>query len=165
MIFVTFPLMICALAPVILVEIWVAKPKLQGIYGKPAWAIAVANLASTIIGVPLAWAVVLGLELLGDKLLGERFLKHASPPVLMITELLLGPAWIGPPDGKHDWIVPAAAMLLLIPTFFASWYIEAIIVNNMVAPEWRIVRRPRSKQISLPMLCCLSAGAVGFSSI
>ena len=140
MIFVTLPLMVCALVPVILVEIWVAKPKLGTTYRRPAWAITVANVVSTIIGVPVAWTVTLGIELLTDKLLSDRFVTHASPRVLVITELLLGPAWIGPPVNNHDWIIPAATLLLLIPTFFASWYIEAIIVNNMVDDEWPVVR-------------------------
>jgi hypothetical protein len=104
MIFVTFPLMLLALVPVILVEVWVAKPKLQGTFGKPAWAIGVANVVSTIFGVPLAWAVMLGLELLADKL-DDRLLNHAQGPVLVVAEVILGPAWIGPPDNSHDWIV------------------------------------------------------------
>jgi len=33
-----------------------------------------------------------------------------------------------------------AALILLIPTFFASWYLEAFIVERMVEPEWPVVR-------------------------
>jgi hypothetical protein len=136
MIFVTFPLMVCALVPVILVEIWVAKPKLGATYAKSAWAVGLANVVSTVIGVPLAWIVVLGLELLTDRLFNDRL-----APVSVIVNLILGPAWIGPPDSGHDWIIPAAAMILLIPTFFASWYIEAFIVDKMLDLEWPVVRK------------------------
>jgi hypothetical protein len=87
---------------------------------------------------------MLGLELLADKL-DDRLLNHAQGPVLVVAEVILGPAWIGPPDNSHDWIVPFAAMLLLIPTFFVSWYLEAIIVNNMVEPEWPVVRKAMFK--------------------
>jgi hypothetical protein len=31
-------------------------------------------------------------------------------------------------------------MILLVPTFFASWYIEAFIVERMIEPEWPVVR-------------------------
>jgi hypothetical protein len=57
---------------VILAEVWVAKPKLETSFGSSARAIAVANVVSTIIGVPVAWIVMLGVELLQDKL-ADRF--------------------------------------------------------------------------------------------
>ena len=153
MIFVTFPLMVCALIPVILVEVWVARPKLGATYRKSAWAVGVANVVSTIIGVPLAWAAVLGIELLTGKL-SDRLLGHAAGPVVAVTEMILGPAWIGPTDNNHDWIIPVAAMMLLVPTFFVSWVIEAIIVNNMIDEEWPAVRKAmwRANLVSYALL-------------
>jgi hypothetical protein len=135
MIFVTFPLMLLALIPVILVEIRVAEPKLEGASGKPAWAIGVANVVSTIIGVPIAWAAMLGVELLA-----ANFNLFGNAQRLTAMDVILGAAWTGPPDRSDQWIVPAAAMILLIPTFFVSWYLEAFIVAKMVEPEWPIVR-------------------------
>jgi hypothetical protein len=140
MIFVTFPLMLVALVPVILVEVWVAKPKLQGTFGKPAWAIGVANVVSTIVGVPIAWAVMFGMELLAGRL---NLLGNGKG--LTATEVILGSAWTGPPGNGHDWIIPAAAMILLIPTFALSWYLEALIVEKMVEPQWPVVRNAMLK--------------------
>jgi hypothetical protein len=140
MIFVTYPLMLLALVPVILVEVWVATPKLQGTFGRPAWAIGVANVVSTIIGVPIAWAAMFGVELLADRL---GFFNNGQR--LSLADVILGSAWTGPPDNSHDWIIPLAAMILLIPTFFVSWYLEAIIVEKMVEPEWPVVRNAMFK--------------------
>jgi len=101
MIFVTFPLMFLALVPVILVETRVAKPKLEGTFGKPAWAIGVANVVSTIIGVPIAWAAMLGVDLLADRL---NLVGNGQG--LTVRDVIFGAAWTGPPDNSHDWIVP-----------------------------------------------------------
>ena len=105
---------------------------------------AVANVVSTIIGVPVAWIVMLGIELLQDKL-ADRFPNLEHSPISRASDVMFGSAWIGPPEGSHDWIVPVAAMMLLVPTFFASWYIEAFIVERMIEPEWPVVRNAMLK--------------------
>jgi hypothetical protein len=140
MIFVTLPLMAAALVPVILVEVWVGKPVLQTSYGRSAWAFTVANVASTIIGIPVAWGFTFGLEFLVGTTLGDLFSSNLSPgPVLKIVEVILMPAWLGPTDSDLYWAVPLAAMVMLIPSFFASWSIEAFIIDKMVEPGWPIV--------------------------
>ncbi len=65
--------------------------------------------------------------------------RYSNGPVMNAVFLVLGSAWLGPGDGLY-WAVPVAAMILLIPTFFASWYIEALIVDHMSGLEWRDVR-------------------------
>lgn len=144
MIAVTLPLMVCALIPVILIEVWVAKPKLKTSFGSSARAIAVANVVSTIVGVPIAWIVMLGVEVLEDKL-ADRFPTHAHHAISRMADVMFGSAWIGPPENSHDWIVPVAAMILLVPTFFASWHIEALIVERMIEPTWPVVRKTMFK--------------------
>ena len=61
MIFLTFPLMIAALMPVILLEVWVAKPLLGTSYGKTTWVIAVANVASMrlacLLDIQISWTL------------------------------------------------------------------------------------------------------------
>jgi hypothetical protein len=62
MIALTFPLMLILLIPVIVTEGFLCKKWL----GLSTWEAmksnAVSNLASTIVGVPLAWAIMLGVE-------------------------------------------------------------------------------------------------------
>jgi hypothetical protein len=159
MIFVTLPLMVCALVPVILVETWVARPPLKISYGRSIWVVAVANVVSTLVGIPAAWAAMYGLELL-TFIAGERFWRNAhNGPVLRVAEVVLGSAWLG--DTGLLWAVPLAATILLIPSFFASWYIEAFIVDKMVEPEWPIVRSAMFKA-NLASYGLLFIGACGW---
>jgi hypothetical protein len=138
MIFVTLPLMVCALVPVILVEVWVAKPLLGLTYGKSIRVLTAANIVSTLVGVPVAWVVMYGMELLVF-IVGERFLGNGHGPVWKVTEVVLGSAWLENTDNLF-WAIPVAALTLLIPSFFASWYIEARVVKKMVETDWPAIR-------------------------
>ena len=62
MIFLTFPLMIILLVPIILTESFLYKRWL-GLSSHDAMRSSIiSNLVSTIIGVPVAWAIMLGVE-------------------------------------------------------------------------------------------------------
>lgn len=63
MIFVQWPLMFAVLLPVIGLEAWILRGQLKLPLGRAAKGAALANLSSTIAGVPMAWAVMLGVEL------------------------------------------------------------------------------------------------------
>ena len=140
MIFLTLPLMACALVPVIFVEVWVGKPMLQTSYRRSTWVFAVANVVSTIIGIPAAWALMLLLELGTGPILGRLFPSSAAPSLLeKAAFVILGSPWLGPAGSDLFWMVPLAAMILLVPSFFASWYIEALIIDQMVEAEWPTV--------------------------
>ena len=44
---------------------------------------------------------------------------------------LLSAAWLGPDEKNLYWMVPVAVLALMVPTFFASVWIEAFIVEKM----------------------------------
>lgn len=52
-------------------------------------------------------------------------------------------AWLAPfeeeYEGEHEWVGPISALVLLVPFFFASWFIEYLIAIRMV---------PRSSELS-----------------
>jgi hypothetical protein len=133
MIFITLPAMAVLLIPVIVVEGLLCKKWL----GLQTWQAiksnAVSNLASTIIGVPVAWAVMLAIEFgtmgLVDK---SRTIQDWHSPIANVIFFLLSSAWLGPPERKDVWVVPAATLVLLIPFFFASYWIEYWVVRGMV---------------------------------
>ena len=96
---------------------------------------AVANLASTVIGVPVAWGVVLLSQfvVLGGLLRipgVDRALDKGNSPLAIVAITILAPAWLGP-EGKY-WMVPLATIVLLVPTFFLSVWIERFVVYRMV---------------------------------
>ena len=138
MIFLTFPAMVVLLVPIILLEAWLLR-KWLGLEIWPAIkSSALANIASTIIGVPGAWAVMFGLEFLLVTSLSrvpslERLLDKSQSPVANVVGALLASAWLGPSDKDLDWMIPVAALGLLIPTYFISVLIEALIVDHMVS--------------------------------
>src|SRR5713226_3022041 len=135
MIVVTLPAMVMLLVPVIVIEgllckRWLGLTTLQAIKSN-----AVSNLASTIIGVPVAWAIMLAVEFgtlgvigLVDK---SNAIQNWHSPLATVISFLLTSAWFGPTDRK--WVIPAATLVLLIPFFFASYWIEYFIVRRMVA--------------------------------
>ncbi len=73
--------------------------------------VSVANAVSTIVGVPITW-----------------FLLLFTP--------IRRTAWLAPfeeeYEGEHEWLGPISALVLLVPFFFASWFIEYLIAIRMV---------------------------------
>jgi hypothetical protein len=63
MIFVQWPLMLFALVPVIAIEALVVCKGLTLPYGRAFAGSAKANVVSTLVGVPVAWGLMLILEL------------------------------------------------------------------------------------------------------
>jgi hypothetical protein len=125
MIFVQWPLMICALLPVIAIEALVVRKRLSLSYGRAFGGAAKANVVSTLAGVPLAWGLMLILELvtiLPITRAAERWHWQLDSPLFYLLSVL-GIAWTGPPVTSYVGIA-FAATLLLVPTFFVSVRLE-----------------------------------------
>lgn len=136
MILLTFPAMVILLVPIILVEAFLCKKWLGLTTWQSMKANTLSNLASTIIGVPLAWALLLGVEFGVAELADlSPALQNWNSPIATVIFLLFDSAWIGPPE-HHLWIVPAAVLILLVPFFFASYGTEYLVLRFMVGvPE------------------------------
>src|SRR5580704_6315483 len=83
MIVFTLPALLMLLLPVILIEGFLCKKWL----GLSTWEAmksnAVANLASTIVGMPLAWGIMLAVELGGEEVLMHTpVLENSHSPIL-----------------------------------------------------------------------------------
>ncbi len=135
MIFVQWPLMFAALLPVIAVEAWIFRRRLTLPLGRAVKGSTVANLASTIAGVPIAWAVMLAVEfplMLGISHFAERYHWAMSSPLWSVLSMFMS-AWVGPPIKSYAGIALAAA-ILLIPTYFLSVWIERRICRRIFKP-------------------------------
>ena len=123
MLLVVWPLMLCALVPVILLETEVARRRLALPYGKAIAGVARANVVSTAIAVPLAWLIMFVVELcIGFPLLTAA-MKWDWPvenSLLKYALHALTAAWV---SGSVSGIAFAAAVLL-IPTFFIAVFLE-----------------------------------------
>lgn len=117
MIVVQLGIMIWALVPIVLIEAGVIRTRLGGRYGNTLLQTAVANIASTLLGVPLTWIVLLVLQFtLGGGDLPDR-------PGL--TDVVRQIAWIGGGDKPlPQWFFPAMAIVVQCPFFAASWLTE-----------------------------------------
>ena len=133
MIILTWPAMVVLLIPVIVIEGLLCKKWL----GLETWQAiktnAVSNLASTVIGIPVAWAVMLAIEFGAIGLVSESHtLQNWHSPIAYVIFFLFSSAWLNPDLGENAWVIPAATLILVIPFFFASYWIEYFVVRKMV---------------------------------
>ena len=123
MLMVQWPLMLCALLPVILIETEVVRRQLSLPYRSAIVGAAKANVLSTAAGVPLAWVIMLAVEFAaGFPLLSAGDKRHwpmDDAPLKYVLDVLTM-AWTGPSVSS----MALAAALLLIPTFFISVLLE-----------------------------------------
>lgn len=166
MIFVQWPLMFAALLPVIAVEACVFRRRLTLPLGRAFKGSGFANLASTIAGVPIAWAVMLGVEfalMSGIGHFAERHHWAMSSPLWSVLSIFAS-AWVNPPVQSYAGVALAAAMLL-IPTYFLSVWIERRICRRVFKPIERatVDRAVRAANLwSYGLLMVLSMGWYGY---
>jgi len=126
MIFPQFILMVIAFVPVVLVEALVVRRILHTRLGPAVCDTALANLVTTLLGVPLAWGLMLGLELVttGGTAWG------LATPATRLAAVTLQAAWLIPYEQHLHWMVPAASVVLLIPSFFISIWLERWVLRR-----------------------------------
>ncbi len=117
LVFLSLPGMALALVPVIAMESYVLMKILGLSMGSGLSVVFVANVVSTIVGLPVTWLLLLPLAKLPE---------HEIPGVLWFMPLY------GVEKYPKDWMVPAASLLLLIPYFFVSWFFEYRIAMHML---------------------------------
>jgi hypothetical protein len=137
MIALTLPLMLIALIPVIAIEGFLCKKWLGLTISEAMKCNAVSNVVSTIIGVPLTWAVMLGVQFGAMASFDQSTtVQNWNSPLATVILFLFHSAWIGPAEGKNVWWIPAAILVLLVPFFLASWGLEYAVIAYMVGmPE------------------------------
>jgi hypothetical protein len=135
MIFITWPGMVLLLLPIIAAE-WafiIHRTSLQK--RKVLWATAAANALSTIVGIPLTWGVLFLCEMgVFATLAHIPKLGNSSwnSPLEQIAGTILSAPWIAPVESSGSWAVPLAALVLLIPFYFVSVWVEQKIMEHML---------------------------------
>ena len=132
MIALTFPLMLMLLIPVIVIEGLLCKKWLGLTNWEAMKSNAVSNLVSTLVGIPLAWAIMLGLQFGAMASVERSHFLDSDSPLATAVALLLNSAWIPPAEGSNVWWIPAAILVLLVPFFFASYGIEYLVMAYMI---------------------------------
>lgn len=127
MLFVTFPSMLLALVPIILLESVVLGRMMRRSAASFMKSATIANLVSTIVGIPVTWLVLVFLELLT----GGGSAYGLSTTLQKLLAVTWQAPWLIPYEGQLYWMVPTASLFLLVPFFFVSYLIEAPIVASI----------------------------------
>jgi len=135
MMFIRWPLMICALNPVIIVEALLVRRWAQLSYRDALIDVTKANLHSTLAGLPLAFLAIFAIQMVVlISVAGVAEQRHwnleslQDSPFVRIVEFTLGIA--GQQDDAAYWQIPLAAALLLIPSFYVSVWVERFICRR-----------------------------------
>jgi hypothetical protein len=146
MLYFVYPALVLLLLPIIVVEALCAKKILACSLRTALLVSAAANGLSALVGVPFTW---LGLLLVEFAAMG--ILPHLLPkPPRLVGEvlgLLLGSAWISPVE--HTWPIYVSAMVLCVPFYFMSVWVEARLVRRVLSSATDEAVRKWSRQANL----------------
>jgi hypothetical protein len=127
---VTWPGAWLLLVPVVLVEALVARWVLASSWRQSLKLAAWANVASTLLAVPLSWL----LPFLPILLIGG-LARSSLPSQLQAWLLILGsPFWLPPMADSQTWLIPLAAAFLCLPAYAASVWIERLVGSYVLRP-------------------------------
>ncbi len=123
MLLLHIPMMAVLLIPVVAIEQWVVGRSVS-LPGRTRWnGVIVCNLASTLLGWPIAWGLLLALQVVLEPSVDNVSWLHS--PMREVMQTIVTPAWLAPPTGGRGlWIVPLATLVLLLPYFLISFWIE-----------------------------------------
>jgi hypothetical protein len=132
MIIVVWPLYWLGLIPITLIEWVVMKKTLNTIPSKIlAFKIFIANFVSTLVGIPAIWLCLLIVQMSfpGGGGTFPTLKGTIWPYVLGVT---LQAPWLVPYESQFYWMIPTAAVVLFIPMFYASYWIESKLLVRML---------------------------------
>jgi hypothetical protein len=165
MIALTFPVMLAALIPIILIEAKVLSEFFKIRYWFTLLPSLAANLLSTLIGFPLSWCLLFGVELLTTGGSAAFGISTALGKIIAVT---LQSAWLIPYENELGWMMPIAAAVGFIPAYFISVSSEAWVVRKFFRDRdpkdvWRAVRKANRVTYGLLIVLCLAIFAMSLA--
>lgn len=132
MIALVMPVFFYAFIPIVLIEAFVIKKKLREYsFLKLFNGAAISNLISSFAGIPLAWGIITCIQVFiipG----GGTFYEELPQYLRLIFAVTIQAGWLLPYEKELEWMVPIALLVLLIPFFYVSYWIEAPIVSRFL---------------------------------
>ncbi len=128
LIVIIWPAFWLALIPVIAIEIFY----LEKISGKTKreliWPVTTANLFSTLLGYPIAWLILLGIDLAvtGTHPIELRTFWQS------IGATIIQSAWLAPDEKGPRSVIPIALTVNFLVAYLVSWYSEGWILSKML---------------------------------
>lgn len=126
MIIIFWPLLFILFLPIIIIEYGVMKKYTRSFSATAPlfWPLVIANLFSTLIGIPLTWIALVGIEV------GVSLFLPSGGVTLSYIWPLTAP-WLYPDTLQHNWMIVTALLILLIPFYFISAWTEGRIMGWM----------------------------------
>jgi hypothetical protein len=135
MIFIEVPYLALALVPVAYVESLVYRARLKVPALEAYRGAMTANLWSTLLGVPIAWLVLVVVQVS----VGGSRMWGLDTPLLRLAAVTVQAPWLIPYRDEQYWMVPAASLVLMVPFFFASGLAEWLALKG----QWGKMGRGR----------------------
>ena len=131
MLFVQMPLLLVSLPIVILIEGALCRRWFSLEWGRALKVATRANLLSTLVGFPLMWISLVVLQMAFG---GGGFPKLEEPWFSVYT-VTAQAAWLLPVEGELYWMIPTACLVLLVPAFFVTIFIERRVYRKHFADD------------------------------
>jgi hypothetical protein len=138
MIFISYPVMLLMLVPIIGIESFAFYKIYNVSYKRSLLSNSVSNAVSTLAGYPLAWGFLFGIEIITTG--GGCGPGFDTVPDSIIT-VIVESAWICPRESYLYWLVPAAFIISLFVAFVFSLIIEYYINRLFYKSHDRILLR------------------------
>jgi hypothetical protein len=130
MLAVAYPVILCFLVFVILIEGAYLWWRVRAPWWRMLGGVAIANGITMLLGYPLMWLTYFLCEV-GIFALADKTKLLNSIPNNFGTRLagtIVAAAWLGP--SSSHWAILVSFVVLLIPAFFLSGYVEAKIIGR-----------------------------------
>jgi hypothetical protein len=128
MLALALPGMIISLIPIIIIETWHIHRSLGIPVGRALKVMSIANLESTLLGIPFTWFVWVIVEMTLAYIgyfVGQSLHFSLPEAVGILFAVTIGAAWLSPGESTNlYWMIPTASLVLLIPFFYVSWLLE-----------------------------------------
>jgi len=129
MIFVHGPVFIMGLIPIVIIETFILRRFIdKSTIFECLKATTVANLVSTVIGLPLTWFVFVVIQMLAN---GGGNMPDSTLAERIYAAILQSP-WQLPNYHDYGWMIPRAAMIMLVPFFVISYQTERFVVQHIM---------------------------------
>lgn len=130
MLFLHMPAILIALLPIIAVETFVATRAFKCSWRTVAPAITRANLMSMLLGFPLLWLCMVLISLLLSLFVGGGTMHGIDSTGQKVYAVTVQAAWLMPYETELYWMVPCAALVMLVPAFFMSVLVERFFLKR-----------------------------------
>ena len=122
-----------ALVPIVLIEAYSAKKILGLTVGQALGPISASNFTSMLVGFPILWTVWLSVQ----QLVGGNYVHGLSTWWRKLYAVTVQAPWLMHGGRDLYWMVPAAAIVMLVPAFFLSVWIERLVLQWFWNTEYK----------------------------